>query len=151
MWRAYAIAVSLVVLGAVLYPLTWKRYRDSFPLSSYPMFAHPKRAPILRSSYAYALDNGGQRTLLSPRFIGSEEVLQAQANLNRAVRAGGAAAAKLCQRIAVRVGDSRRGQLSTATMVRIVYARHDAVAYLTGRDRIGSETVKAQCDVRRRD
>lgn len=145
--RVYGIGVTLIVIGAVLYPLSWKRHRDSFPLSTYPMFAHAKREPILHSSYAYALDKDGDRHLLSPRFVGSEEVLQAQATLNHAARRGGVVARELCRRIAARVARSSRRSLSEATWVRIVSARHNAVHYLTGRDTVGKEVKRAQCAV----
>ena len=64
--RVVAWAVSALVLAAVLWPLTWGATRDSFPLSSYPMFAHNRRSAVLGAVYAVATDPDGQRRYVPP-------------------------------------------------------------------------------------
>lgn len=145
--RLYAYVVSAVLIGAVAYPFAWKGYEDSFPLSAYPMFSRRLPTPELKVAYAIGLEDDGERHHLEPELIANDEVLQARAVISRAVGAGRGDAAKLCAHIAERVA-SRSG-MRGVTSVRIVTGTHDAVEFLTGRDRVGSEKVHVACPVRR--
>ena len=141
----WAYAVSAVVLAAVLVPLTWKEGRDSFPLSSYPMFAHNRRSAELRAVYAVALEEGGARHYVPPELVANREVLQSRAVLERAVGQGKKGAQALCQEIAGRVRGAD-GAIARASLVRVVRGTHDALRYFdTGE--LGEERVVAECQV----
>lgn len=146
-WRIFGYLVFATVAVAVAYPLTWPRGRDSFPLSSYPMFSRKLPTAEFSLRYAIGVSADGTRHHLAPELVANEEVLQASAVLSRAVRGGKRAVAQLCRHIARRV--SADNDLADVDHVRIVTGRHDAVAYLTGRDRVGKEKLHGQCKVAR--
>ena len=147
--RALAWVVSIAVLGAVLWPLAWPSGRDSFPLSSYPMFARGRRSAELRAVYAVATDGRGERRYVPPALVANREVLQARAVLDRAARGGKQDAAILCGEIAGRIAaGAGAAPFASAVEVRIVRARHDAGVYFdTGA--LGREKVLARCPVER--
>jgi hypothetical protein len=142
--RLFALVVSAVVLACVLVPLSWSRARDSFPLSNYPMFARGRRSATLNAVYAVAYDADGGRHWVAPRLVGSREVLQARALLERAARRRKTAAA-LCRSIAARVA-GQGGELAGAVELRIVRGKHDPIAYFDS-GALGSERNVATCPV----
>ena len=84
MWdRVHAYGFSALVLGAILWPLTQPASYDSFPLSTYPMFARakPARATI---SHALAIDTQGAQRVIPPAVVTGGEVMQARVTLRRA-------------------------------------------------------------------
>lgn len=140
--------VSVLVLGAVAWPVTWRSDRDSFPLSSYPMFAHNRRSAELRAVYAVATDAAGERRYVPPDLVANREVLQARAVLDRAGKSGGKGARLLCGEIAGRIAALGSGHFAGAREVQIIRGRHDASVYFdTGA--LGSEKVLARCPVER--
>lgn len=144
--RIWAYGVSAVVLAAVLWPLSWPTGRDSFPLSSYPMFARNRRSAELKAVYAVAVEEGGARHYVPPALVANSEVLQARAVLERAARTKAGARA-LCGEIAARVPGSEVAE-GRATEVRIIRGFHDALRYFdTGE--LGTERVLADCPVPR--
>ena len=147
--RALAWVVSIAVMGAVLWPLSWVEGRDSFPLSSYPMFAHGRRSAVLAANYAVATDGRGERRYVPPELVANREVLQARAVLDRAARGGKKGAALLCGEIAGRIAAGGGGEpFAGAVEVQIVRGKHDAGVYFdTGA--LGSEKVMARCPVER--
>ena len=100
--RTYAAAVSLALVAATLWPLLGNPRDDSFPLSTYPMFAW-KRPTKMSMSYPIGETASGERRYLVPRVIGSGEVLQARAIVERAVGKGGKELAAFCQKVAANV------------------------------------------------
>ncbi|MBA3395904.1 MAG: hypothetical protein H0T89_24950 [Deltaproteobacteria bacterium] len=145
MTRVAAAVVSVVLIGATLSPLARKPADDGYPLSTYPMFAW-RRPTKLTMSYPLGVTARGPR-YLSPGIIGSFEVLQARAIVERAVAKGGKEVAMLCERIAARVATTPR--FADVTAIRIVTGNHDAVDFLV-RDAPGIEYERAACEVRRR-
>jgi hypothetical protein len=143
--RSTAAAISLALVAATLWPVLGNPRDDSFPLSTYPMFA--SRRPTLQT-YRYALGEtaGGARRTLSPTLVGTAEVLQAIIVIDRAVAGGRTETTKLCERIAARAATD--DEFSDVVMIRIVTGTHDAVEYLA-RDQIGRETELARCQVLR--
>jgi hypothetical protein len=105
MERVYAAVVSLVLLSAVLYPVLRDPEDDSFPLSTYPMFAR-NRTRVARVNAALALGQDGTEIAVSPLLIGSPEAMQAIRILNRSLKAGDSSAEALCRAIAARVATS---------------------------------------------
>lgn len=137
--------VSVAITFATLWPLTWDKGRDSFPLSSYPMFARKQVSKSVHLSYAVGINSAGERTPLAPELVANSEVLQARAALSRAVRSPAKTKA-LCKSIAARVAAA--DDYAAITEVRIVTGLHDSVAYLRG-DTGGRERVRASCEVSR--
>jgi hypothetical protein len=141
----WVYALSGALLLAVVWPLAWAPGRDSFPLSTYPMFSHRRPSPVFTLDYAIGVDATGGRRHLGPHLVANQEVLQARAVLAGAVARGPAATAQLCARIAERV--ARRRGMAPVVEVHIVRGAHDAIAYLTGSDREGREQLWARCPV----
>ena len=142
--RAFALIVSIALVGAALSPLARRPEDDGFPLSTYPMFAW-RRPTQLTMSYPLGVTADGGRRTLSPALVGSSEVLQALAIVERAVRRGGEAG-RLCEAIARRAAASAAHRDLVA--IRIVTGTHDAVELLA-RDQVGREVERARCDVPR--
>jgi hypothetical protein len=120
--KAYGIGAGMTAL--VLSPLVTGA-ADSFPISDYPMFARRPGQPILFAIVA-AADDGGERRL-PPDLIGSGEVLQTKALIQRSVQLGPTAMAELCQATAQRVADSPSG--AGLAHVDIERRRYDPIGY----------------------
>ncbi|HEY4241250.1 MAG TPA: hypothetical protein VGM88_15615 [Kofleriaceae bacterium] len=143
MQRAAALAIAGVLVGAVLEPLTRKPYDDDFPLSTYPMFATYRKQKMTFSYPIGVLADGTTRSL-SPRMVGSGEILQAVSIVEDAVGHGKPAMDDVCKAIAGRVAKSPR--FANVTEIRIVTATHDIVDYLVSGAR-GREIVRDKCAV----
>lgn len=100
-WRAAIWLATVALVGILVWPASWSKGRDSFPLSPYPMFARRKTSPNLELVYAVAFDGEGKRHYVAPEFVGSSEVLQARAILARAASQRQAPA--LCREILQRL------------------------------------------------
>jgi hypothetical protein len=122
--RGLALAVGLGALLAVLSPLL-AMDGDSFPISSYPMFARPRGQPTLYAAIARSADGREQR--VPPSAIGSTEVLQTKVLIQRSVEGGPEATRALCDRIAERLAASPEGV--GLRSVEIVRRRYDPIAY----------------------
>jgi hypothetical protein len=142
--RLWAGVVSIALIALTLSPVLRDPNDDGYPLSTYPMFAW-RRPTTMTMSYPVGVTATG-RVYLTPRIVGSGEVLQARAIVERSVGKGGAELRALCDRIASRVAvlDDYRD----VTQIRIVTGTHDAVEFLV-RDKLGREIERARCEVRR--
>jgi hypothetical protein len=139
--RIYAYGLAIAFVGAVASPALTSRPRDGYPLSTYPMFAED-RGRTATVEQAVGMKRSGERLLLSPKYFGTDEVLQAKTKLERAIRHGRASA--LCKEIAGRVlaeqPDVAEVVIRTITV--------DAIDYFTDPDRATkSERVYARCPV----
>ena len=141
--RVFAAVVSIALVGATLEPLVREPWEDSFPLSPYAMFAF-KRPTQLTMEYAFGVTATGERRTLTPKLVGSSEVLQALTVIARAKGAG--ELPQLCLQIAARVGELER--YTDVTEIRIVTGTHDAVDFLV-RHQIGTEIQRTSCKVPR--
>ena len=141
--RVTAAIVSIVMMVAVLEPLRRKPWEDSFPLSPYAMFAF-KRPTKLTMDYAYGVTAAGEKRTLTPRIVGSAEVLQAL-TIFQSARAKNQLP-QLCETIAARVADLP--SYSDVILIKIVSGTHDAVDYLV-RHVEGTEVERTACAVRR--
>jgi hypothetical protein len=143
--RTLPAAISIVMIGATLWPVTRRPVADSFPLSTYPMFAF-ERPTKLTMSYAVGITQRGDRRFLSPAIIGSPEALQALAIIERGLAGKPAERMALCTEIA----DSVRGYpaLDDIVTIAIVTGSHDALDFLL-RDRVGTERERVRCQVKR--
>jgi hypothetical protein len=118
------IVVGLGATAAVLSPLG-AMDQDSFPISSYPMFARPRGQPDLYAVVARAAD--GREVRLPASMVASSEPLQTKVLIQRSVELGPEAMQALCRSVAARVADSPEVLRS----VEIVRRRYDPIAYFT--------------------
>lgn len=148
MQRLYAAIVSIALLSAVLYPALGDPEDDSFPLSTYPMFART-RARVARVNAALALGRGGTEMPLSPLLIGSPETMQAIRILNRSLQAGERSARTLCRAIAARVAQSADSELSAARQIALVSESIDVIEYARGAHVPRDRRVHTRCRIPR--
>lgn len=124
------------VLVALVLPFV--RDHDSFPLSTYPMYAGA-RSGVETLPAVFGTDEQGQVERLSTGTIArSDDPLITTSLLRRAIRDGRATA--LCGEIA------RRAPAGTVS-VEIVEERLDLVASAAGDDEVLNRTVHARCPV----
>ncbi len=127
--RTCGVLAFGVLTVAMLWPLTFAAGTDSFPFSSFPMFARA-RSPILESVSLHGVMSSGERVRLPPGLAaGSPEVLQARALINRAVTTSGQAMEALCDDALAR---SQRAWSPAPVAVQVRYERFDAPAYYRG-------------------
>jgi hypothetical protein len=129
--RLVVIAVLAAVASSTL------RDRDSFPLSTYPMYA-TARGEIVDLATAVGFDATGIELRLSMATIAeTDDPLIAESRVDRAIAAG--RAGELCAEIAARAHG--RGVVT----VEVVEERHDVVARTEGRASLLERTVHARC------
>jgi hypothetical protein len=148
MERLYAAAVSVVLLSAVVSPALRDPEDDSFPLSTYPMFAR-HRTRVTRINAALALRSDGTETTLSPLLIGSPETMQAIRILNKSVRAGGESARALCRAIASRVAESADPEFAGTRRIALVSEEIDVIEYASGVRAPRDRRVHTRCEIGR--
>ncbi len=126
----YAWALGAVTLALVLRPLAQPAGADSFPLSSYPMFAFGRSDAITDVHHVVAFDAAGNGRPVPPRLVANDEVLQAEVSLRRAVRGGRKTSAALCHKVAARLA----GDPAWADVVHLdlLSERFDALRYFAG-------------------
>ncbi|WP_434417611.1 hypothetical protein [Nannocystis pusilla] len=127
---AWPWLVGLVLLGLSLSPMLRPLGYDSFPFSSFPMFAHGRKDAVTTVHRAVAVLPDGTTLSLPPRALGSDEVLQADVTLRHAIRRGKKASAALCKAVARRVAADPAH--ADAVAVELLTERHDALAYFAG-------------------
>jgi hypothetical protein len=120
--RAYLLGLGMPL--AVLSPI-FSGAADSFPLSTYPMFARARGQPTLYTVVARVA--GGREERLPPALLGSKEVLQAKVLIQRSVEAGPEALAQLCADTAARVAAAPA--FGEAHSVAIVARQYDPLDY----------------------
>ena len=137
------IVVGLGATAAVLSPLV-AMDQDSFPISSYPMFARPRGQPDLYAVVARAAD--GREVRLPASVVASSEPLQTKVLIQRSVEQGPEAMQVLCRAVAARVADSPEALRS----VEIVRRRYDPIAYFTRGPEPIEQARLSSCRVPRR-
>jgi hypothetical protein len=130
--------VVVACVGAVIAPVV--RNRDSFPLSTYPMYAG-RGTRIETLATAVGIDaSGAERRLSLASVAATDDPLIAESLVSAAIGAGRADA--LCTQIAARV----RGPL---VRVEVVEERHDLVARAKHEASLLERHVHAACEVPR--
>jgi len=145
MSRVAAGVVTIAMLVVTLSPLVRNPNDDGYPLSTYPMFAW-KRPTKLTMSYAIGETTTGERRYLTPRVVGSGEVLQARAIVERAVAKGGTELTAFCTRVAANV--ARIDRFADVTRIRVMSGTHESIDFLM-HDKLGVEYERTKCEVRR--
>ena len=135
--RTFARLVGLGIV-AVIGILPVALDRDSYPLSTYPMFSSRRTAvePVHTAVIAYPDGTIGR---LSPTQIsGNDEVIIAAQLVYEAIRRDGGEV--LCADIASRLND-----VDTAAEVEIVTEKYDAIDWYEGRKSPISRVVHTSC------
>jgi hypothetical protein len=128
---------TVAVVGAMVAPVVLDR--DSFPLSTYPMYsrARPSEVAIVT---AVGIDADGGEHRLSLGVIGaSDDPLVVAGELRAAIADG--RAPQRCADIAARVAPA------DAVAVEVVTERRDVVAHVRGDPSLRDRTVHARCEV----
>ena len=136
LWIARVWAVSVIaVLGVI--PLALDR--DSFPISTYPMFS-TKRSTREPVDTAFFIDSSGLEMVLDPHTIaGTDEPIIATVMISNAVR--DATTDRFCLDVAGRLGPDDVGRVEIVTVV------YDALDWFEGDREPTSRVVHASCDV----
>jgi len=136
--QARAAALACVVLVGLV-PVALDR--DSFPLSTFPMFASARTSSeTVDTAVAVA---GARVWRLDPeRIAGTDEVILAAATVSDAINAGHAD--RLCGEIATRVA---RSGPADASDIEVVTERYDALEWFAGRRIPLERIVHARCPV----
>jgi hypothetical protein len=135
LWRRL---VTALVLLAVVSPVV--RDRDSFPLSTYPMYA-TARPEIVAFSTVAGYEAGGQRVRLSLQTISrTDDALIGQARIDQAIDGG--TADELCAEVAGRTSDA-------VARIEVATERHDVVDLAAGHESLVDRDVHASCKTAR--
>ena len=139
MRRAWAYVVSVAALALVFSPVLRPSQRDSYPLSTYPMFSYNRgRESALPT--AVGVTPGGQIRRLSPELIsGGYEPVRAFATVEASI--GNGDTAELCEEIAERTVKSRDDLVA----IEVVTEVHDVVAWFDGHKEPSQRIVHARC------
>jgi hypothetical protein len=140
--KLFAYGLSIVTLGAVVSPML--AARDSFPLSTYPMFAHT-RPSVVDIDHLVAIDAQGGRRIVPPSLVARGEVLQAKAMIDGTVQRGRRATALLCREVAARLAqDAAWADMRTLEVRRDSF---DVLGYFSGQREPQSSRVHARCRI----
>jgi hypothetical protein len=136
--RTSALMISALLIAATVWPALRDPPRDSFPLSTYPMFSSVRERPWI--DVVVGFDADGNQHRIGPELVANAEVMQAAQTISKAIKRKHAR--QLCEQIAARVSDS----LAHLDVVRLeIQSRQfDPRAYFV------SETGKVPLRVRRR-
>ena len=138
-WRR---VVMLAVLGLVISPAL--RDHDSFPLSTYPMYAGTRGREVSIAT-AVGVDAAGRAHYLSLSSIAdTDDPLIAESAVRQAINTGQAGA--LCTQIAARLDGQGAGSDPRVERVEVVDERHDVVARAARHDSLLGRSVHATCD-----
>lgn len=145
MSRVLAYGFGLGLIAAVASPAFGDPPRDSYPLSTYPMFSQKRRAPVLY--FAEGIMADGRRVRLPPDLVANAEVMQAVASVKRAVLGGEESSEQLCSAAAQRVSASP--DHAGVVRVELVGASFDPIGYFVNGEEPRERTVHHACAVRR--
>jgi len=134
--------VTAGVVAALLAPVGFDR--DSFPLSTYPMYSRA-RGQAVTFATAQAVDEDGNASTLTLGVIGdSDDPLIVAGELRTSIRND--RADERCEEIARRAG-VWSGLPAGSTTIEVVTERHDVVVQVEGGDSLLERTVHASCEV----
>lgn len=137
----FGVALALAVAA----PLLRDARDDSYPFSTYPMFARALHKPKL--TYAEGVDGAGTATRLPPVMIGSDEPMQALRTLKLTADGGKRALKRLCGAVAARV--AAEPEYAKLRRVRVVRAEFDPVSYFESTPTPEHSETLVQCGVKR--
>ncbi len=136
-------AVTFAVIGVLVAPVALDR--DSFPLSTYPMYSSSRGSESTLVTAQGVRADGSMREL-TPTLIGdSDDPLVVVGRLRSALATGRADVR--CAEIAERV--EARSAYVDVVAIEIVSERHGTVARTLGEDSLVERTVRSTCEVPR--
>ncbi|MGI9606892.1 MAG: hypothetical protein ACR2P0_12205 [Acidimicrobiales bacterium] len=142
--RRIRAIVSVLVVAGLFVPVALDR--DSFPLSTHPMYATARHDPVERLPTVVGVDATGVFERLTLGLIAAtDDPLVAQARIRNAIAAG--REHELCAEVADRV--SNDAGRSSVDLVRVQIERIDLVGFLTDDEPPDTVQVRAECEVRR--
>jgi hypothetical protein len=141
--KTWAYAFGLGICVAVAAPVLREARSDSYPLSTYPMFAYQRQKT--RLCHVDGLDRAGHRTRIPPRFIANDEAMQAMRTVRLAVTAGSERTALLCERVANRLAQD--AAFAGIVRVRVIEGQFDSLSYFLGRSEPEELVVHQECVV----
>ena len=136
-------AITAVVLVALLGPVVLDR--DSFPLSTYPMYSRARSGESTLVTAVGVTSDGSIREL-TPTLIGdSDDPLVVVGRLRAALSAdrGDVRCAEIAERVA------GRSDFADVVAIEIVSERHDTVARTLDQQSLLERNVRATCEVER--
>lgn len=142
MGRRVRILITAAVVLAVAAPVVLDR--DSFPLSTYPMYARA-RSEVVSVVTARLVDEAGTASRLTLSIIGdSDDPLIVAGELRTAIGAG--RALERCDEIARRAAGWSELPPGNAS-IEVVTERHDVAVRADRGDSLLARTVHAACEV----
>jgi len=141
---AYGYGVSLVLLAIVAAPVLQAPGYDSFPASSYPMFARD-RAREATVHHVVGITDDGRHRPIPPPLVANDEVLQAAATIAGAIRTG--RAQPLCEEVAARIADETLWR--EFAWIEVTSDRYDVITYFEGATTPSHRNIHARCRIRR--
>jgi len=141
--RRYAVAILALFVGAVFAPTALGR-PDSFPLSTYPMFAKHRGQPEIVK--LVAVTNAGE-VAVPPHVLGTGEVLQAKVLLGQVARKSSKRRLTFCKQTASRVASMPLA--AEWRELRLLLVRHDPIEYFESGEAPLSQRELARCPVRK--
>jgi hypothetical protein len=142
-WRAPPLIFSVLVIAATLSPALREPPRDSFPLSTYPMFSSvPKRAWL---DVIVGFDASGNLQRIPPQLVANLEVMQAAETIRLAVRHR--RAPQLCAEVAARVASDP--DFDHVVRLEVQRRKFDPLTYFTSppSERLLDLRRRASCEV----
>jgi hypothetical protein len=132
--------LATVVLGlAIGSPVVRERSWDSYPISSFPMFARADLGTRVALGHVALVDRTGKRRPADPALIGTPEPMVAMNVIERAIAEG--RAADLCARVAARAPDD-------VSAIEVVTSIFDTTQYFSD-PKPTTREVHASCNVSR--
>ena len=140
MRRAWAYIVSGCAVVLVFSPVLRPSQRDSYPLSTYPMFSYERgRESALPTAVGVTADGTIRR--LSPELIsGGYEPIRAFATVEASIDNGDTDV--LCTEIAERTAAQRS---TDVVVIEVVTEVHDVIAWFDGQKEPQQRIVHARC------
>ncbi len=140
-----ALAAGTVL--ALASPTLWPKERDDFPLSPYAMFS-TRQDDTTTVTHAVAVYEDGRDVPLAPRFLGTDEVLQAKVTLMRVLKRGKREQMELCWDLAKKVAAD--AELSGALAVEMRTVTYRTMDYFVDpKAALLKKNVHAHCRVER--
>jgi hypothetical protein len=138
---AYAVGVACAFTLAVFAPTVFGS-SDSFPLSTYPMFAQHRGQPKMVK--LVAITSEGQ-VPVRPELLGTGEVLQAKVLLEQLAVQSEAKREKFCARTATRLAELP--EAANWRQLELVRVKYDPIEYFYNGAKPVSEKVLTRCSL----
>jgi len=144
--RGWSYLFSVVLVVAIFYPLQTQPLRDSFPLSTYPMFT-TKRPAYADIDHVVGVAGDDRSEVIRPGLVASSEVLQTKMVITEALRQGRRGAKQLCEQVSRRVADD--ADLGWVQHIEVRSDRYMVLGYFGSARKPVRSNLRARCEVDR--